>query len=79
MKKLLLIFISLSFYNTIYSQKFRTMMNDQNVNVYDVVNEATHYFKTHDKNKKGSGWKPYQRWLYQNTILQVIEKILIQI
>ncbi len=66
MKKILFILISLSFYNTIYSQKFRTMMKDRNVNIYDVVNEAENYFKTHDKNKKGSGWKPYQRWLYEN-------------
>ncbi len=66
MKKVLLIIISFLFYSNMYSQKFRAMMKDQNVNVYDVVNEAENYFKTHDKNKKGSGWKPYQRWLYEN-------------
>ncbi len=42
------------------------MANDINVNLYDVVAEAEVYFKNIDKTKKGSGWKAYQRWLYEN-------------
>ena len=42
------------------------MANDLNVNLYDVVEEAEEYFKNIDKTKKGSGWKAYQRWLYEN-------------
>ncbi len=38
------------------------MMNDKTVNFYTVCEEAEKYFETIDKNKKGSGWKPYQRW-----------------
>ena len=48
------------------AQQYRKMMEDVNVNVYDVVEEAEKYFKTRDKNVKGSGWKGYQRWLFEN-------------
>ncbi len=41
------------------------MMNDMNVNFYDVVKEAENYFQTHEKGK-GSGWKGYQRWKAEN-------------
>lgn len=41
------------------------MMNDNNINFYDVVNEAENYFKIHNKGK-GSGWKGYQRWKNAN-------------
>jgi len=47
------------------AQLFLEMMNDPGVNVYDVVQEAENYFQTHSKGK-GSGWKQYQRWLYEN-------------
>ena len=42
------------------------MANDNNINLYDVVDEAESYFQNIDKSKKGSGWKKYQRWLYEN-------------
>lgn len=42
------------------------MANDYNINLYDVVEEAESYFQNIDKSKKGSGWKKYQRWLYEN-------------
>ena len=42
------------------------MADDINVNLYDVVIEAENYFKNIDITKKGSGWKSYQRWLYEN-------------
>lgn len=41
------------------------MMDDPNVNFYDVVEAAEKYFETHDKGK-GSGWKGYQRWKAEN-------------
>ena len=40
-------------------------MNDPSVNFYDVVNAAEAYFETHGKGK-GSGWKGYQRWKFEN-------------
>ena len=42
------------------------MANDININLYDVVAEAEAYFENIDITKKGSGWKAYQRWLYEN-------------
>tara|TARA_B100001173_G_scaffold18785_1_gene15061 strand:- start:29985 stop:34355 length:4371 start_codon:yes stop_codon:yes gene_type:complete len=42
------------------------MADDPNVNLYDVVKEAELYFEQIDKSAKGSGWKSYQRWLYEN-------------
>ena len=42
------------------------MANDVNVNIYDVVVAAERYFENIDKSEKGSGWKTYQRWLFEN-------------
>ncbi len=42
------------------------MINDPSINVYEVVAEAESYFQNIDKNAKGSGWKAYNRWLYEN-------------
>ena len=42
------------------------MADDINVNLYDVVEEAELYFESIDITKKGSGWKTYQRWLFEN-------------
>ena len=44
------------------------MINDPSINVYEVVDEAESYFQNIDKNVKGSGWKAYNRWLYENEI-----------
>ena len=63
--RFILVFI-LVITSNLYSQEYKKMMNDNNINFYDVVNEAENYFSTHDKFKKGSGWKPYQRWLFEN-------------
>jgi GEVED domain-containing protein/type IX secretion system substrate protein/sortilin (neurotensin receptor 3) len=69
MKKINLIFVILFgiiFYTPVYSQQsLKEMMNDPQVNVYDVVKEAETYFLNIDKGAKGSGWKPYQRWLHE--------------
>jgi len=48
-----------------FAQKYKQMMNDLNVNFYDVIKEADLYFETHAK-VKGSGWMDYQRWKYEN-------------
>lgn len=44
---------------------YKQMMNDMQVNFYDVVEAADKYFETHTKGK-GSGWKGYQRWKAEN-------------
>ena len=58
MRSLLIVFIFV-FVNFSFSQQWKEMANDINVNVYDVVAEAEAYFKNIDKSKKGSGWKAY--------------------
>ena len=42
------------------------MMDDYSINFYEVCKAAEKYFETHDKNVKGSGWKPFQRWINAN-------------
>lgn len=41
-------------------------MEDPSYNIYEVVDAAEAYFENIDKNIKGSGWKKYQRWLFEN-------------
>ena len=41
-------------------------MGDPIYNIYEEVDVAEAYFENIDKNKKGSGWKKYQRWLFEN-------------
>ena len=65
MRELLIIFI-IGVFNFSFSQEWKNMADDININLYDVVAEAEIYFKDVDKSKKGSGWKAYQRWLYEN-------------
>ncbi|MBL7999623.1 MAG: hypothetical protein JNL32_13440, partial [Candidatus Kapabacteria bacterium] len=48
-----------------FGQKYKDMMNDPNINFNEVVREAEAYFGTNDKGK-GSGYKPYLRWRYNN-------------
>ncbi len=55
------ILVALCSTTPVFSQKYKEMMNDPNVNFYDVVQEADAYFAQRDKGK-GSGWAPYQRW-----------------
>ena len=64
--KTFLTVVILGLFNFSFSQKWKEMANDQNINLYDVVYEAEAYFKNINKSKKGSGWKGYQRWLYEN-------------
>jgi photosystem II stability/assembly factor-like uncharacterized protein len=64
--RFLSIIFAIVFVNFSFSQQWKEMANDIDVNVYDVVAEAESYFKNIDKSKKGSGWKAYNRWLYEN-------------
>lgn len=48
------------------AQSWKEMMDDPQVNIYQVVQAAEAYFQTVDKEAKGSGWKNYQRWLHEN-------------
>ena len=50
----------------IYPQDWKEMAKNNNYNFYEVVNEAERYFERIDKLKKGSGWKDYKRWVYEN-------------
>lgn len=45
---------------------YKQMMHNPEINFYEVVDSAEAYFKTIEKDKKGSGYKPYLRWKYDN-------------
>ena len=64
--KYLISFIFFGIVHFSFAQQWKKLANDLEVNLYDVVEEAEIYFKNIDKSKKGSGWKSYQRWLYEN-------------
>ena len=64
MNKILYLFLLC--FNVIFSQSWKDMLDDPSYNVYDVVHEAESYFQNIDIKKKGSGWKKYQRWLFEN-------------
>ena len=66
LKKLSLQILFLFSFNFLFSQQWNEMINDPSINVYEIVEEAEAYFQTVDKNAKGSGWKAYNRWLYEN-------------
>jgi photosystem II stability/assembly factor-like uncharacterized protein len=51
---------------TASAQRYKTMMHNNSINFYDVVEEAELYFQNIDKSKKGSGWKGFQRWVHDN-------------
>ncbi|MGB1102768.1 MAG: GEVED domain-containing protein [Crocinitomicaceae bacterium] len=66
MKKLCLLFVLL-ISSQLYGQRsYKELMQDPSVNFYDVCAAAEAYFETVDKDKKGSGWKGYQRWKAEN-------------
>jgi photosystem II stability/assembly factor-like uncharacterized protein len=64
--KVFLTTIFFGLFNIVFCQDWVNMANDYSINLYDVVEEAESYFQKIDKSKKGSGWKKYQRWLYEN-------------
>ncbi|MES2863404.1 MAG: GEVED domain-containing protein [Bacteroidota bacterium] len=45
---------------------YKHMMYDMSVNFYTVCDSAETYFRTIDKDKKGSGYKPFLRWKHDN-------------
>lgn len=45
---------------------YKKMMYDNRVNFYTVCDSAEAYFKTIDRDKKGSGYKPFLRWKHEN-------------
>ena len=65
-KNILLLALTFLCINFVSAQAYKQIMNDNSVNIYDVVEEAEDYFKDKDKFVKGSGWKGFQRWLYEN-------------
>ncbi|MDB9712932.1 GEVED domain-containing protein [Flavobacteriaceae bacterium] len=62
----LLLGIFLFSFNIILAQDWKQMMDDPRYNIYEVAEVAEAYFENIDKNKKGSGWKKFQRWLFEN-------------
>ena len=56
----------LFFISSASAQTWKELKNDPSVNIYDVVEAANLHFKDIDKTEKGSGWKGYQRWLFEN-------------
>lgn len=44
---------------------YKKMMGDWSINFYTVCDSAEAYFKTIDRYKKGSGYKPYMRWRFR--------------
>lgn len=66
MRQLITILSFLLYIQLLNAQEWKEMMYDPEVNIYEVVKEAELYFQSVDKNAKGSGWKKYQRWLYEN-------------
>jgi hypothetical protein len=45
---------------------YKDMMHDPSYNFYEVVEAAESYFEGVDITSRGSGYKQYQRWRYQN-------------
>ncbi len=67
MKKVILLALVFSAFKSFGQEAtYKKMMFDPSINFYTVCAEAEQYFKTIDKTKKGSGWKPYQRWKAAN-------------
>ncbi len=73
MKKIFLVTFLLVFYFS-NGQKsplkstpsYQKMMYDNRINFYTVCDSAEAYFKTIDRDKKGSGYKPFLRWKHEN-------------
>lgn len=65
MKLIVLTAVLFLFQINLNAQKYKNMMHDYSINFYDVVKEAEAYFKSHPTGK-GSGYKGYLRWKYEN-------------
>ena len=73
MKKSLPILVLFFVFSFSYSQKsavsnpaYLSMMYDMRINFYTVCDSAEAYFKRIEKDKKGSGYKPFLRWKFEN-------------
>ncbi len=66
MKKILVFLCFISTAALAQNPSYKKMMHNPSVNFYTVCEAAESYFKTIDKEKKGSGWKPFQRWKEAN-------------
>src|SRR5436190_1081923 len=44
------------------AQHWVEMMQDPNANYYSISQEFENYWKNHDKNEKGKGYKVFRRW-----------------
>ncbi|RMB63824.1 T9SS C-terminal target domain-containing protein [Dokdonia sinensis] len=49
-----------------FAQEYKQMMDDPSINFYDVVASGEAYFRTIDKDAKGSGYKQFARWKNNN-------------
>jgi GEVED domain/Secretion system C-terminal sorting domain len=63
--KILILLFIISFFQSGNAQTYKMMMDDLSYNFNTVCDSADAYFKTHSTGK-GSGWKDYQRWKYNN-------------
>lgn len=61
-KSILTLFSVLAITSLVAQEDWREMMQDPNANFYDIKKAADAYWSTHDKDEKGSGYKPYKRW-----------------
>ncbi len=52
--------------STVKNPVYKDMMFDMSINFYTVCDSAEAYFRTIDKDKKGSGYKPFMRWKNEN-------------
>ncbi|MFC2111233.1 T9SS type A sorting domain-containing protein, partial [Bacteroidota bacterium] len=59
-----LLMVMLVYSTGLQAQKYKQMMDDQSINIYDVEKEAEKYFSIHGTGKR-SGWKQFQRWFYE--------------
>lgn len=66
LRYLLSTFFLFALFTTFAQRSYKELMADPSVNFYEVCAVAEVYFETIDKDVKGSGWKGYQRWRYEN-------------
>jgi hypothetical protein len=68
MKKTVLLILLLQVGILLKAQEpaYKAMMNDSRINFYQVCDSAEAYFMNIDKEKKGSGYKPFLRWKHEN-------------
>ncbi len=59
-KFILFAFVMLSFVS--FSQEWTELMQSPTANFYDIQRSFNDYWKTHDQNEKGKGFKAFKRW-----------------